>query len=65
MSRGPVLLTTINTSVDGATGFPLTHLLNNAFPTALMIVIIVSTIEIVKDVVQMLPLLKARLTKKS
>ncbi len=58
--QGPALLTTINTSVDGATGFPLTHLTNNIIPIALVVVIIVSAIEVVKDVYL---LLKARFMK--
>ena len=61
--RGPALLTTINTSVDNVAGFSLAHQLNNVIPIALLVVIVVSTIEIVKDVVPLLPLVKVRLTK--
>jgi len=63
--RGPALLTTINGSVDRAAGLSLTHLLNNVIPIALVVVIVISAIEIMKDAVPMLPLLKIRLTKQN
>ena len=61
--RGPALLTTVDTSADSTVGFPLTHLLNNILPIALVVVVIMSAIEIVKNVLPLLPLLKVRLTK--
>lgn len=59
--RGPALLTTVKLSVDEAIRFPPAQLLNNVIPIALMVVIIVSAIEILRDVARMLPVAKIKL----
>ena len=63
--RGPALLTTIDGSFDRAAGFSLSNLFNNLIPMALVIVIVMSTIEIVKNIIPIIPVLKIRLTKQN
>jgi hypothetical protein len=54
MLRGPALLALYPTTVDPEAGFALTRVLQMMVPVVLGIVIIVSAIEIAKDVMQML-----------
>jgi hypothetical protein len=54
MLNGPSLLTFYSTSIDAETGIALTKMFEAMIPVVLMIVIIVSVVEIVKDAIRML-----------